>query len=104
MAILIRGIDMPNSLEAKCYYIFGKTGKVSYQDKIVGDAIQVDEEDYKRPVGKWIRWHEIVETKTCTDYIPHCKCSECNTEYDPHSAKFVKFCYECGARMEEEDG
>ena len=49
--------------------------------------------------GKWIRWYETIETKSSTDYIPHCKCSECGTEYDPHSAQFVKFCNECGARM-----
>ena len=51
-------------------------------------------------MGKWIRWYETIETKSSTDYIPHCKCSECGKEYDPYSAQFVKFCNECGAKMD----
>lgn len=50
--------------------------------------------------GKWIRWYETKEDETGTEYIPHCRCSECGTEYDPHSSKFVSFCNVCGARME----
>ena len=93
MAILIRGIDMPNSLEAKCYYIFGKTGKVSYQDKIVGDAIQVDEEDYERPDGKWIK------TTVIPSRIEY-KCSICGYVVSSNNSHFDRnYCPKCGSRM-----
>lgn len=26
--------------------------------------------------GKWMCWHEKIENDSCTEYIPHCKCSE----------------------------
>ena len=51
--------------------------------------------------GKWIRWYETKEDEAGTEYIPHCRCSKCGTEYDPHSSKFVSFCNVCGAKMEE---
>lgn len=53
--------------------------------------------------GHWIKWYETIDTDICTNYIPHCKCSECGKEYDPHSSQFIKFCNECGAKMEEEE-
>lgn len=54
-----------------------------------------------RPTGRWIRWYEVIESADgkSTDHIPHCKCSECGTEYDPHSSQFIKYCNECGAMM-----
>ena len=55
----------------------------------------------ERKKGKWIRWYEIKENETGTEYIPHCRCSDCGTVYDPHSSKFVSFCNVCGAKMEE---
>ena len=55
----------------------------------------------ERKTGKWIRWYETKEDETGTEYIPHCRCSECGTEYEPHSSKFVSFCNVCGAKMEE---
>ena len=55
----------------------------------------------ERKTGQWIRWYETKEDETGTEYIPHCRCSECGTEYDPHSSKFVSFCNVCGAKMEE---
>lgn len=55
----------------------------------------------ERKKGKWIRWYETKEDETGTEYIPHCRCSECGTEYDPYSSKFVSFCNVCGAKMEE---
>ena len=64
---------------------------------IVFDAPTIEE----RKTGKWIRWYETKEDETGTEYIPHCRCSECGTEYDPHSSKFVSFCNVCGAKMEE---
>jgi len=54
--------------------------------------------------GHWIRWYEQKETKWCIENIPHCKCSECGKEYDPHSSQFIKYCNECGAKMQESEG
>lgn len=51
--------------------------------------------------GHWIRWYEQKETKKYITFIPHCKCSECGKEYDPHSSQFIKYCSECGAKMQE---
>lgn len=53
--------------------------------------------------GKWICWHEKIENDSCTEYIPHCKCSECGTEYDSHTVKFINFCPNCGADMRGDD-
>ena len=70
------------------------------------DSITITEEGitFKKSqperTGKWIRWYETKEDETGTEYIPHCRCSKCGTEYDPHSSKFVLFCNVCGARME----
>ena len=52
-----------------------------------------------RKKGKWICWYEEIENDTCTEYIPHSKCSECGTEYDSHTIKFINFCNYCGADM-----
>ena len=54
----------------------------------------------ERKNGKWICWYEEIENDTCTEYIPHCKCSECGTEYDSHTVKFINFCSYCGAKMQ----
>ena len=51
--------------------------------------------------GHWIRWYEQKENDRCIEHIPHCKCSECGKEYDPHSSQFIKFCSNCGAKMSE---
>lgn len=51
--------------------------------------------------GHWIRWYEQIDYDWDVDYIPHCKCSECGKEYDPHSSQFIKYCNECGAKMIE---
>ena len=53
----------------------------------------------ERKKGKWIRWYETKENETGTIYIPHCKCSECNTEHNPVRSKSVSFCDVCGAEM-----
>ena len=52
--------------------------------------------------GRWIRWYEVIESADgkSTDHIPHCKCSECGKKYDPHSSQFIKYCNECGVKME----
>lgn len=49
--------------------------------------------------GHWVCWYETNEYKKYTEHIPHCKCSECNKEYDSHSAQFIKYCPNCGAKM-----
>ena len=51
--------------------------------------------------GHWIRWYEQKDFGLYIENIPHCKCSECGKEYDPHSSQFIKYCNECGARMVE---
>lgn len=51
--------------------------------------------------GHWIRWYEQKEYDWGIDNIPHCKCSECGKEYDPHSSQFIKYCCECGVKMTE---
>ena len=76
-----------------------------YKDEIIDIATKnimslSDIENQK--TGHWIRWYEEVEHKTCTENIPHCKCSECNKEYNPYSSFFIKYCSQCGAKMEGE--
>ena len=52
--------------------------------------------------GKWERWVDRVEHSRGVEYIPRCRCSECETEYDPHTASFINFCPNCGADMRGE--
>lgn len=52
-------------------------------------------------MGRWIRWYEQREHDCGIEYIPHCKCSECGKEYDSHLSQFIKYCNECGAKMQE---
>jgi len=58
-----------------------------------------------KKTGRWIHWYEVIESADgkSTDHIPHCKCSECNYEYDTYSAQFIKYCPNCGAKMEVEE-
>ena len=53
-------------------------------------------------IGHWIRWYEQKETEWGIEHIPHCRCSECGKEYDPHSSQFMRFCSNCGVKLEEE--
>lgn len=55
----------------------------------------------RQKIGYWIRWYERKETEQYRENIPHCNCSECGKEYDPHSSQFIKFCSNCGAKMQE---
>ena len=55
----------------------------------------------QQKIGYWLRWYERKETEQYRENIPHCNCSECGKEYDPHSSQFIKFCSNCGARMQE---
>ena len=56
----------------------------------------------ERKKGMWKRWYETLEDASGVTYIPRCQCSECGTEYDPNSAKFINFCPQCGADMRGE--
>ncbi len=61
--------------------------------------------NWEQKTGKWIRRFETIEDENGIEYNPHCKCSECGTEYEPYFTRVVKYCYRCGARMEgEQDG
>ena len=55
--------------------------------------------------GHWIRWREDFEyiERGVTESVPHCQCSECKKEYDPHTTQFINFCPNCGAEMESEE-
>lgn len=57
----------------------------------------------KPKTGHWVRWYETIEQELCTIHDPHCKCSECNYEYDPYIASLFNFCPNCGAKMESEE-
>lgn len=57
----------------------------------------------KPKTGHWITWYEQKETEWYIENIPHCKCSECGKEYDLHLIKFIKYCNECGAKMQENE-
>ena len=52
-------------------------------------------------IGYWIRWYERKETEQYRENVPHCNCSKCGKEYNPHSSQFIKFCSNCGAQMVE---
>ncbi len=49
--------------------------------------------------GYWTSWYEIIEHEWGTEHDPHCKCSECSTEIDPHTSKFINYCPICGAKI-----
>ena len=55
--------------------------------------------------GHWIRWREDFEyiERGVTESVPHCQCSECKKEYDPHTTQFINFCPNCGADMRESE-
>lgn len=58
--------------------------------------------EQKPKTGHWVRWYEEIQRGThYTEDIPHCKCSECNKEYDPYVSRFIKYCSQCGAKMIE---
>jgi len=54
----------------------------------------------KAKVGKWVTWSEEIKCDGYTEYRTRCKCSECNTEYDGYFTHFIKYCSNCGAKME----
>ena len=52
-----------------------------------------------RQTGEWIKWWEVIKHERSEEYISRWKCSVCGKEQDPHSAKFINFCPNCGADM-----
>ena len=60
---------------------------------------QIVEQEPK--TGYLIRWYEIIEREHLAIHDPHCKCSECDQEYDPYSASLFKYCPNCGCRFVE---
>ena len=52
----------------------------------------------ERETAKFIRWMECKKTDNYISYTPHCKCSKCGIEF---LITNIKYCYMCGARMEE---
>ena len=51
--------------------------------------------------GHFVRWYEVEEKKNGEEHIPHCKCSECGTAFDPYTSNFIKYCFMCGAKLSE---
>ncbi len=52
--------------------------------------------------GHWKRWYEDNKDMCGERYmITHCQCSECDKEYDFYTTQFIKFCSNCGAKMQE---
>ena len=71
-------------------------------EHIIEDLKDLPSAQSERKRGKWERWVDRVEHSRGVEYIPRCRCSECGTEYDPNSAKFINFCPQCGADMRGE--
>lgn len=92
----MRLIDADALLEAIKDYPYGYRGMI---ESTISEQPTIEPE---RKKGKWIRWYETKEDETGTVYIPCCKCSECNTEYNPVRSKSVSFCCVCGADMRGE--
>ena len=58
--------------------------------------------EVKDKIGYWVRWYEVKEYSWGSEHIPHCKCSECGREYNPHTSQFIKYCPNCGTRLVEQ--
>lgn len=72
---------------------------INYGDA-VGGIDQLPSAEPERETAKFIRWMECKETAKYISYTPHCKCSKCGTEFIINT---IKYCYVCGAKMEEVD-
>ena len=79
------------------------TKECECMNEAIYNGTPLEEALENQKTGHWIRWYEEVEYKTCTENIPHCKCSECNKEYNPYTSNFIKYCPQCGVKMEEEN-
>lgn len=54
--------------------------------------------------GHWVKWFETIVDFIGVANIPHCKCSECGREYDPHDASHMNYCPNCGVKLDVKDG
>lgn len=79
---------------------YGDTGGTEDANKIYRMILNQPTADVRENVkGEWVRWYEEIKHDGYTEYIPHCKCPKCETEYDSHTVKFINFCPNCGAQM-----
>ena len=78
--------------------------RVVQEETLIGVGMAYEQVSTEK-TGQWIRWYEVIESADgkSTDHIPHCKCSECNCEYDTYSAQFIKYCPNCKAKMGVEE-
>ena len=55
--------------------------------------------------GKWVKKMEVIKTEKFDAFTPKWYCPYCGKESDPAVVKAVgiKFCYECGAKMERSE-
>lgn len=92
--------------EAICDYVCGKDIRcvANHECNIKKLISELPSVTPKEKTGKWIRWYETIEQEHCTIHDPHCKCSECNQEYDPYIASLFNYCPNCGAKMQEVGG
>lgn len=54
--------------------------------------------------GHWVRWYEEIYDSFGIGYVPHYKCSECDTEYDQYDAMRMNYCPNCGVKLDGKDG
>ena len=100
MAVIL-DIEMPiNCCDCPC------CDKDSGWCQVTGKAIFI-ERPHNCPLvevkhGHWVRWYEEQKDEYGETYIPHCKCSECNKEFNPVASLSIKFCSNCGVKMDEE--
>ena len=69
------------------------------------DAINMAIKALEQPeqkTGRWVYWEESVAFALGTVEIPYCRCSECNVTQDIYQVATMKFCPNCGAKMERE--
>ena len=90
-------IDIPQKCYQQAKAGFPLTGPMI---KNVEKAIQKGDVVNEK-IGYWVRWYEVKEYSWGTEHNPHCKCSECGREYDPHTSQFIKYCSNCGTRLLE---
>lgn len=50
--------------------------------------------------AKLERWYEVKHKTYCEEHIPHSRCSNCLKEYEPYEAQFMRYCPNCGAKMD----
>jgi hypothetical protein len=90
-------LDTISELNAISFYEAQEDSKECYYE--IRKAI----EQLQPKIGHLIKWYETIERENCTIHDPHCKCSECDQEYDPYNASLFNYCPNCGAKIESEE-